>query len=166
MNRLSLGISVALCSILLIVVSHSAKAQVQLGGFTFNSQQFGNSVVASDNGVEQQTNWFNVVNTAPTVTSSLTGSNFNTGIGNIFSSVNYTISYSTPITNGTGDDFGIVVAFDTPINSPVTVAVSTNGTTFTSAQTFSSGALSTGVQRSYYYDGNGPYNTTLSSTLR
>ena len=138
---------------------------VTLGTFTFDSNEFGNSVMANDGGTFESTNWLNVADSDPGQTAALTGANFNTGIANIGdfgSTIIYTIGYSTPIVNGAGADLGLVTGYSWS-GDTYNVAVSTDGTTFTPYQTFSGSALGvdTHVSMSYYYGGGGPYATDL-----
>lgn len=143
----------------------STQAQT-LGQFTFNNQQFGTTLTESDGGAFRSVNWLNVVNSNPGNPNALTGTNFNTGIGNIgyLGSTVYTISYDTPIVNDLASDLGIVTArfsnFDT-----FQLAVSTDGVNFTAFTNFGpEQAVSTGVGKSYFYNGNGPYAATLFVT--
>lgn len=146
----------------------SAQASVTLGSFTFANDLFGNTLTESDGGTYSSANWLNVANTNPGNPAYLTGANFNTGIGNIGSAlggnVSYTIGYGTGITNGSGFDLGVVTARYSA--DSITLQVSTDGTTFSSALTFGPGlAVDSGVGKSYYYGGNGgPYAAELYVT--
>ena len=55
-----------------------AYGQTSLGAFTFNDNQFGNTLTESDGGTFSSTNWLNVVNVDPGNPSYLTGANFDT----------------------------------------------------------------------------------------
>jgi hypothetical protein len=149
---------VVACSIL--SAACLSQAQVSLGGFTFNNNQFGDSMTESDGGTFSSTNWLNVNNADPGNPAYLTGANFDTGIANIDSSVNYTISYGTPIMNGSGDDFGVVVArFST---DDFFLSVSVDGTNFSApTQVFSTSAVDSGVGRTYFYNGGGGNSSEL-----
>jgi MYXO-CTERM domain-containing protein len=138
---------------------------ITLGTFTFNDQEFGNTLSQSDGGTFLSNNWLNVVDSDPGSPGALTGANFNTGIANIGidgATVEYTIGYDTPIVNGPGADFGLVVGYSWQTDV-YHVAVSANGTTFTPFQNFSGGSLGvdTGVNMSYWYAGEGQYATDL-----
>jgi hypothetical protein len=93
----------------------------------------------------------------------LTGASVETGIANIGISGTpvYTIGYSTPIVNGAGDDFGIISArFSTSDN--FYVEVSEDGSTFSGVQVIGFGAaVATGVNKTYFYGGGGPYSSEL-----
>lgn len=140
-----------------------ARADILLGAFNFSSALFGNTVTPSDGGTHAAENWLNTVNVDPGNPGYLTGANFDTGIANIglIETPSYTIGYDTPITNGAGDDFGIVVArFST---DPVTIAVSTDGgATFTADAVIAAGsAIDTLETRDYFYAGGGPFSAGL-----
>ena len=140
-----------------------ARADILLGAFNFSSGLFGNTVTPSDGGTQAADSWLNTVSVDPGNPGYLTGANFNTGIANIglLSDVSYTIGYGTPITNGPGDDFGIVVArFST---DPVTIALSTDGgVTFTPDTVIpADSALATGETRNYFAGGGGPFEANL-----
>jgi hypothetical protein len=135
---------------------------VPLGTFTFDSNLFGNSLIQSDGGTFANANWLNIVNANPGSPAFLTGANFDTGIANIGLSgpVTYTIGYSSPIVNGTGNDFGVVVARFS--SDPFNIAVSSDGVTFSPTITIPAvSAVSTGVGRTYFYGGGGPFGSTL-----
>jgi len=136
-----------------------AQADVMLGAFNFNSAQFGDSLIESDAGSFSAGNWLNTANANPGNPGYLTGANFETGIANI-GSVTYTIGYNTPIVNGAGADFGIVVArFST---DSFVLALSSDGLSFTADTNISSaGGVSSGVSKSYFYGGGGPFGATL-----
>ena len=148
----------------LLLMAGAVRADVPLGSFDFNSSQFGNSLLESDGGTFSSQNWLNVVNADPGNPAYLTGANFDTGIANIglSSPVTYTIGYNTPIVNGPGDDLGVVVARFSTDSFLMGVAISPDGTTFTpdvgiAADT----AVDTGVTRTYFYNGGGPYTANL-----
>jgi hypothetical protein len=149
------------------ILALSSSAALTLGSFTFNDAQFGNTLGESDGGAFRNSNWLNVVNANPGNPGALTGANVDTGIANIGlggSSPVYTIGYSTPIANGVGDDLGIISArYST--GDTFSLAVSTDGVTFSSFMDFGPGlAQSTGVGRSYFYGGGGPFAATLFVT--
>ncbi len=139
-------------------------APVGLGGFSFDSNLFGDSLLESDGGTFSAGNWLNVANADPGNPGYLTGAHFNTGIANIgFSGgpISYTIGYGAGILNGAGDDLGVVVArFST---DSFDMEVSTDGgLNFSSAVTIGSGsAVDSGVDRTYFYGGSGPFNSSL-----
>jgi hypothetical protein len=95
------------------LVAMTAQAStIMLGTFSFNSRQFGNTLTQSDGGTFLNNNWLNVVDSNPGSPGALTGPNFDTGIANIGidgTTIDYTIGYNTPIVNGAGADFGLVV---------------------------------------------------------
>lgn len=134
-------------------------AQTTLGSLTFNDNQFGDTVSASDGGSAAASNHLNIVNADPGLVGSLTGANFDTGIANISDTV-YTIGYNTPIVNGVGDDFGIVVARFS--DDDVQIALSKDGSTFGSDFVVDKADFSdSGEQREYYYQNAGPYGSDL-----
>lgn len=141
-----------------------ARADILLGAFNFDSGLFGTTLTQSDGGAFAQQNWLNVVNADPGDPGYLTGASFDTGIGNIGSDgqlPSYTIGYSTPITNGAGDDFGIVVARFS--DDPITIAFSSDGgTTFTpNAVIDPASATDSLVDNDYFYAGGGPFDASL-----
>jgi hypothetical protein len=144
-----------------------ANADIILGAFDFNSNQFGNTLVESDGGTFSSINWLNTLNANPGNPGYLTGANFNTGVANIGTGGTplYTISYNTPIVNQSGNDLGIVTARFSS-NDTATLEVSSNGgATFSSPLNFGPGlALSTGVGYTYYYGGGGPFSAVLYVT--
>jgi hypothetical protein len=138
---------------------------ITLGTFSFNSNQFGNTLTESDGGTFRSSNWLNIVNADPGNPGALTGPNFNTGIANIgFTSsqaIDYTIGYSTPITNGSGNDMGLVTGYSY-LGDTYHVAVSTDGINFTPFVDFAgSSGTDTLVNMSYWYGGGGPFSTDL-----
>jgi hypothetical protein len=140
---------------------------VSLGTFDFNGSQFGNTLIESDGGYFSSENWLNVNNSNPGNPAYLTGANFDTGIANIGlggGNPIYTVGYGTPIVNGSGDDLGIVSArYST--GDTFQLSVSTDGINFTSPINFSpTAAIATGVNKSYYYGGGGPFNSELFVT--
>ena len=159
-----LVIASALCSAMFV---SPAQADVLLGGFDFNSLQFGNTLAQSDGGTFAAANWLNVANANPGSPGYLTGANFNTGIANIGlnGSPLYTIGYNTPIVNGAGFDLGIVTARFS-VSDTVRMDVSTDGgATYKGFQSFAPGsAISTGVGCSYFYAGGGPFGCELFVT--
>jgi len=145
----------------------SQAGTLTLGVFKFDSQLFGDTLGESDGGAFRNSNWLNVTNSNPGTPGALTGPTFDTGIANIgFDGppAVYTIGYNTPIVNGSGDDLGILTArFST--NDTFQLAVSTDGTTFTPFVSFGPGlAVSTGVEKSYFYAGGGPFSAVLFVT--
>lgn len=156
---------VCAAALALLVSARPAAAQTTLGTFTFDDNLFGDTLIQSDGGTFANHNWLNTVNANPGSPGYLTGANFNTGIANIGvgGAPVYTIGYNTPILNDLGADLAIVSArfsadtFD--------LAVSTDGVNFTSTQSFAPAtAVNTGVGRTYYYNGNGPFSSTLFAT--
>ncbi len=153
-------------SVLLLLLTSSAWGNVTLGSFNFNSSQFGDSLVESDGGARSSLAWLNVANSDPGSPGYLTGPNFSTGIcnvGNFDRVLSYTIGYDAPIINGGGDDLGVVVArYGEDEGNNFLMAVSADGSTFTEdIEVLASSAVSTGVGKSYYYGGNGPYDFAL-----
>ncbi|MGD9854631.1 MAG: PEP-CTERM sorting domain-containing protein [Planctomycetaceae bacterium] len=151
------------CGILIATENASHAFPVALGGFSFESTQFGNTLVESDGGTHSSGNWLNIANADPGNPAYLTGANFDTGIANIGigGAVAYTIGYTTGITNVAGVDLGIVVArFST---DSFTVELSTDGgTTFTPSSVIAAATgVSSGVGKSYFYGGGGPFSSTL-----
>jgi len=155
-----------LAAAVVLLASGAQGAVVTLGAFNFDSNQFGNTLVESDGGTFRNANWLNTANANPGNPGALTGANFDTGIANIGlgSTPTYTIGYNTAIVNGAGNDLGIVSArFST--GDTFTVSVSTDGINFSSSIGFGPGlAVSTGVGRSYFYGGAGPFSSTLFVT--
>jgi hypothetical protein len=146
------------------LVAMTAQAStIMLGTFSFNSRQFGNTLTQSDGGTFLNNNWLNVVDSNPGSPGALTGPNFDTGIANIGidgTTIDYTIGYNTPIVNGAGADFGLVVGYSWETDT-YHIAVSTDGITFTPFQNFPGGTLgvNTGVRMAYWYaagDGRSP----------
>jgi hypothetical protein len=123
---------------------------IVLGSFSFNSQQFGDTLIESDGGAYSDTHWLNIVDANPGNPAYLTGANFDTGVANIHSNLTLTIGYSNAIINGAGDDFGVVVARYDEVG--FRLAVSTDGTTFTAPLTIlASSAVDSGEDRAYFY---------------
>jgi len=152
----------------LVALVSPLHAQVTLGSTTFNNAQFGNTVVASDGGLDASSSWLNTMPENPGLVGSLTGANFNTGIANIgtgfsgSSSPTYTIGYSTPIANGAGNDFAVVVARFSADNFFLSLSV--DGTMFgAETQIFAGSAINTGVVESYFAGSptNGPFAAGL-----
>ena len=136
-----------------------------LGPFEFNDEQFGDALLGKG-GLWEKSNWLNTVNTDPGKPAVLTGPNVETGIANIGLSEpppTYVIEYNTPIVNGPGEDLGIISArFSSDFFS---LAVSTDGTNFTPFIDFKPKlAVDTGVTKSYFYDGGGPFEADLFVT--
>lgn len=159
MNKMKLALAV----LTLPLLGNAA----MLGTFTFNDNQFGNTLLESDGGTFSASNWLNTVNSNPGNPAYLTGANFDTGIANIGlgASPLYTIGYSTAILNGAGDDLGIVSARYS-VSDTFTLEVSTDGGgTFSAPVAFGPGlAVSTGVATSYFYGGGGPFGASLFVT--
>jgi hypothetical protein len=143
-----------------IGLSATSANAIALGSYTFNDAQFGDSLVESDGGTFSASNWLNTTNANPGNPDYLTGANFETGIANINLGPTYTIGYNTPIANGAGADFGIVVArFST---DDISLEVSIDGITFLPGITVLAGtAIYSGEGRTYYYGGGGPYGASL-----
>lgn len=157
-------LSVAACAFLHLALTSGWA--LTLGAFNFNDSQFGNTLGESDGGTFQNSNWLNVVNANPGNPGALTGANVNTGIANIgFGGMpTYTIGYGTAIGNGSGDDLGIITARYS-VGDTFDIAVSTDGMTFTPSISFGPGlAISTGVMKTYFYAGGGPFPATLFVT--
>ncbi|GEM_PF-3260933 len=149
--------AVAFCA--LIAAPQLAQSQVVLGSYTFNNSQFGNSVLASDGFASAASNWLNLVDADPG-NSYLLGANFDYGIANIGLSVSYAIGYNTPIVNGAGDDFGIVVARYS--SDAFGISFSTDGINYGAGSTIAAATgVNTGAVRSFFYNGTGPYGSTL-----
>lgn len=153
-----------LCSIsALALLATPLAAQTTLGTLTFNNAQFGNTVVASDGGSSFASNWLNTANANPGLVPGLTQVNFNSGVANIGlggTAVSYTIGYSTPILNGAGSDFAIIVARFSSDN--FFMSLSTDGVNFgAETQILASSAVSTGQSRTYFYNGFGGNTATL-----
>lgn len=161
MNRSSLLLRAAIAATPLLLLG-SARADIPLGPFFFNENQFGDSLTASDGGIHAASNWLNVVNANPGNPGYLTGPNFDTGIANIADSdPAYTIYYDTPIANVAGNDLGVVVArFST---DDFLMAVSTDGGATFSADVLvpNTGAVPTAVEMRYFYAGSGPVPADL-----
>jgi len=136
---------------------------LNVGAFQFDDSMFGNTLLESDGGVFSGSNWLNTANADPGNPGYLTGASVETGIANIGISGTpvYTIGYSTPIVNGAGDDLGIISArFSTSDN--FYVEVSEDGVTFSGVQVIGFGAATaTGVAKTYFYGGGGPFNSEL-----
>lgn len=144
----------------LLAATAAPAGAVTLGAFQFKASQFGDTLVESDGGAFSSGNWLNVANSNPGNPGYLTGANFDTGIANI-DGTSYTIGYSNPIENVAGVDFGVVVArysFD-----PFEIEVSTDGgATFSAVLTIAAvSAVNTGVGKSYFFSGFGPFGATL-----
>ena len=156
-------IALAIASTLTVGV---AQADIVLGAYNFNSQQFGNTLLESDGGTFSAIRWLNVVNVNPGNPGYLTGANFNTGIANIGigGSPSYTIGYGTPIANGVGNDLGVVTARFS--SDTIRLAVSTDGGgSFSAPISFAPGlAGATGVGCNYFFAGIGPFSCNLFVT--
>jgi hypothetical protein len=153
MKRTSkLLVRAVLLAIALCQCTTAANADVVLGGFDFDSEQFGDTLVESDGGLFSSDSWLNTAPSDPGNPGYLTGPNFETGIANIGfkGPVTYTIGYNTAIINGVGPDLGVVVARFTA--DPVTMAVSTDGNLFTPDLIFAADtAVSTDVFQWYFF---------------
>lgn len=152
---------------LFALAASSCMTAATLGSFTFDPSQFGDTLIESDGGVFSANNWLNVVNADPGNPGYLTGANFDTGIANIgfMSPVPfYTIGYSIPIVNRPGADVGLVSARYSESDT-FQLEVSTDGATFSSPIAFGPGAATaTGVIKSYFYGGGGPFRAELFVT--
>ena len=147
----------ALALAVLCPLSH---AQTTLGAFTFNDNQFGDSLVEMDGGFYAPSNWLNTTNADPGNPGYLTGVNFETGVANIPQGIGYRIFYNTPIVNGVGDDLAVVTARFSA--DDFGFAVSEDGIGWTPGVTISGGpAVATGVTKSYFYGGTGPHSAEL-----
>lgn len=137
---------------------------VTLGTFTFDDQLFGNTLTESDGGAFRSLYSLNVVNAVAGNPGALTGPNFGTGIANIGlfgTQIDYTIGYTPGIVNGAGADFGLVAAFSV-LNDTFHLAVSTDGISFTPFSDFAgSTAVISGPSVAYFFQGGGPFNTSL-----
>jgi hypothetical protein len=156
--------SLVVIAFLCLMFATTAHADVTLGTFNFNSSQFGNTLTESDGGTHSAIHWLNTTNADPGNPAYLTGANFETGIANIgtlvSTAVSYTIGYATPIVNNSGADFGVVVARYSTDN--FYLALSDDGTIFTADHLIlSSSATGTGVGKTYYYGGSGPFSSEL-----
>jgi hypothetical protein len=141
----------------LLAAGAASAAPVVLGGFSFDPAQFGDTLAQGDAGVFAGVNWLNVNDADPGSPGYLTGANFSTGIGRIRNEFNltYTIGYATPIANGPGADFGVVIAF-----AAGDVILTIDGNT----QTIDAGtAQATGVSIAYWFGSStlGPQNGAL-----
>jgi len=156
MNRILFIILLTVAA--LTINSLDAQADVMLGPFDFNSNQFGNTLIQSDGGTHANENFLNVVNANPGSPAFLTGPNFDTGIANIGAEgpLSYTIGYNTPILNEPGFDLGVVVArFST---DSFLMAVSADGVNFGNNVMIPADfqVTDTGVQKQYFFDTVGP----------
>jgi hypothetical protein len=147
------------CAVALATVPAPAFA-LTLGGFTFNDNQFGNTLVESDGGTFSANNWLNIVNADPGNPAYLTGANVDTGIANIGLGAmpDYTIGYNTPIVNGPGADIGVITARFS-VNDTITLTI--GGVTVDYGPDL---AVATGVLADYFYDGSGPFGAELFVT--
>lgn len=154
-------------SLISISVGVNKASAISLGSFNFDDNQFGDTLGESDGGSYSSSNWLNVVNSDPGNPAYLIGANFDTGIANIGLSGSlptYTIGYNTPIVNNIGDDLGIVSARYS-VSDTFQLSVSTDGINFTPSINFlPSAAIATGVNKSYYYGGGGPFASELFVT--
>ena len=142
-----------------VLLASPLAAQTTLGSLTFNNAQFGNTVVASDGGTLFAGNWLNTVNANPGLVPGLTQVNFNSGVANV-GQASYTMGYGTPILNGAGADFAVIVARFSTDN--FFLSFSQDGVSFgAETQILGSAAVTTGQNRAYFYQGNGPYSATL-----
>lgn len=151
---------------LLTLATAGHAATLSLGGYDFDTAEFGDTLLESDGGVFSAANWLNTTNINPGNPGVLTGAGFETGLANIgvWGTVTYTIGYAGGIGNGSGADLGIVTArYST--NDWIQLEVSTDGVSFSSAVTFAPGlAVATGVGKRYVYGGGGPYSAELFVT--
>lgn len=159
-RHLALGVAASA-----LAFAGSAQA-ITLGAFEFDNGEFGDTLLESDGGAFSASNWLNVANADPGNPGYLTGASFDTGIANIGLSgtPSYTIGYTGGVDNGSGDDFGIVTARYS-VSDAITIEFSLDGITFSGPIVLGSGlAVSTGVNKSYYYGGGGPFDSTLFVT--
>ena len=145
-----------------------AKAAVPLGPFAFDDQAFGTEWYSNRGFWQVGSLWINVLNAKPDVgglgpikggsTGIVVGSNFDTGLWLYFAD-HVTIYYKTPILNRPGNDFGLVVTSDTTTDGYGVFRLSVKGG---SPVDFAESLLvHTGVSRTYYYTGSGPYPREL-----
>jgi hypothetical protein len=124
------------CAVALTAAALPAHA-LTLGAFTFNDNQFGNTLVESDGGVFSAINWLNVVNADPGNPAYLIGAN---------------------VVNGPGADIGVITARYSVLD---TITLTIDGVTLN----FGPGlAVATGVLTSYFYGGGGPFGAELFVT--
>ena len=163
MKTISIKNVAAIVGLLLLGVESALP--INLGPFTFNDLQFGDTLVESDGGTFRNANWLNIVNENPGNPGALTGANFDTGIANIglLATPVYTIGYNTVIANNTGPDLGIVSARFS--SDTFTLEVSTDGINFLGPIDFGPHlAVGTGVEKIYFYAGGGPFPAELFVT--
>jgi len=148
----------------LLFASAGWAVPIGLGSFSFESTTFGNTLTESDGGTASASNWLNTANVNPGNPGYLTGADFETGIANIGlggGAISYTVGYNTGILNVAGSDLGVVVArYST---DSFLMAVSMNGgVSFSSDILISSAtAIDSLVDKSYYYNGGGPFSASL-----
>lgn len=127
-------------------------ADIHLGSFTFNENQFGDTLIEPDNGEFSASGWLNVVDVDPGNPGYLTGANFDTGIANIGmdTPLAYRIGYNTPIVNEAGLDLGIVVARYSA--DDILIRVTRDGVNWGPFMHLGwEDAVDTGVHKDYYY---------------
>jgi hypothetical protein len=140
-----MSVRAALLFLGLVAATTASAAPVTLGGFSFDPEQFGDSLAQGDGGGFAQVNWLNVNDADPGSPGYLTGADFDTGIGRIrdLFDLTYTIGYATPIVNGAGADFGVVTAY---LAADVILTINGNTQTIAAAT-----AQATGVSRAYWF---------------
>lgn len=146
----------------LFLASCGTASALTLGTFTFNDLQFGNSLEHSDGGELASQFWLNTVNADPGSPGYLTGPNVETGIADIgaYLPAIYTIGYDNYIFNDVGSDLGIIVARLSIDNFQI--AVSADGVNFSTDQLIGAATGEvTGVSRTYFAGGYGPYVADL-----
>jgi hypothetical protein len=154
MRKLIFSAVIAICG------SASSLAQTQLGSFTFNDNQFGDSLFEFDGGAFSAGNWLNTTNVDPGNPAYLTGVNFETGIANIPFGTGYRIFYNTPIVNGVGDDLGVVVARYS--SDDFEFAFTEDGVGWSPGVTIlAASGVDSGVSKNYFYNTAGPFNAEL-----
>lgn len=140
---------------------------ITLGGFEFDDGEFGDTLSESDGGAFSAGNWLNTTNVDPGNPDYLTGANFETGVANIGLSGRgaiYTIGYTGGVDNDSGFDLGVVTArYST--NDSITIELSLDGITFFAPINLGPlQAVATGVNKSYFYGGGGPFGAELYVT--
>lgn len=139
---------------------------ITLGAYEFDDTEFGDTLLESDGGAFSATNWLNTGNANPGNPGYLTGASFETGIANIGlgGRPTYTIGYTGGVDNDAGFDLGIVTARYSTSDS-ITLELSLDGINFFAPINLGPGqAVATGVSKSYFYGGGGPFGAELFVT--